>query len=574
MIPAMPAAQSHSGFDRHEMLRRLEDETFDVLVIGGGITGVGAALDAASRGLRTALVECDDFAAGTSSKSSKLVHGGLRYLQDDPRLVYQALRERKRLRSNAPHLVKVLPFLLPVLTKDGVVSRKIARALGSAMWMYDLTGGWRIGKFHKRLRKKAAFAHMPTMPKDRLASAYLYYDATADDARLVVTIARTAAAHGAAIANRCRVVELTNASTGSSTGSKGQVDGVVVEADGRRFPIRAAVVVNASGVWSDDIRALDEGTHPDSIRPAKGVHVTVAWEKVRNDVAVVIPVPNDKRSLFVVPWIALPDEKFKYTYIGTTDTDYDGPLIDPQCTKADIDYVLRALNASVTSNITEADITGVWAGLRPLVKAASSGRTADLSRHHKVRVSPSGVVTVTGGKLTTYREMAEDAIDTAIDRLGMRARCRTRNLPLLGAIGHTDQPVGTPEAHLADRYGGFVNEIEALMIGDPSLAEDLVPGLPYKQAEAVYAVRHEMASTLDDVLTRRTRARLIDRAAALQAAPAVAALLAGELGWDNAEILRQIDDFAAQCAAEVAAATLADATVSVTAHAVTAGSGS
>ena len=546
----MPSAQSHTGFDRRDMLRRLEDETFDVLVIGGGITGVGAALDAASRGLRTALVERDDFAAGTSSKSSKLIHGGLRYLKDDPRLVYQALRERKRLRGNAPHLVKVLPFMLPVLTKDGVVSRKIARALGSAMWMYDLTGGWRIGKFHKRLRKSAAFKHLPTMPKDHLASAYLYYDATADDARLVVTIARTAAAHGAAIANRCSVVELAKSS--ASNGS--QVDGAVVEADGRRFTVRAGVVVNACGVWSDDIRALDEVTHPDSIRPAKGVHITVPWEKVRNDIAVVIPVPKDKRSLFVVPWVPLPDGTFRHTYVGTTDTDYDGPLIDPQCTKDDIDYVLRALNASVTTGITEADITGVWAGLRPLVKAATSGRTADLSRHHKVRVSDSGVVTVTGGKLTTYREMAEDAIDTAVDRLGMRARCRTRNLPLLGAIGFSEHPAGTKEAHLADRYGGFADEIAALIFGDPLLADALVPGLPYTRAEAIYAARHEMATTLDDVLTRRTRARLIDRAAALRVAPAVAALLAGELDWDAAETQRQVDYFESQCAAEVAAA--------------------
>jgi len=543
----MPAAQSHSGFDRREMLRRLEDETFDVLVIGGGITGVGAALDAASRGLRTALVERDDFAAGTSSKSSKLVHGGLRYLQDDPRLVYQALRERKRLRSNAPHLVKVLPFMLPVLTKDGVVSRKIARALGSAMWMYDLTGGWRIGKFHKRLRKSAALAHMPTMPKDRLASAYLYYDATADDARLVVTIARTAAAHGAAIANRCSVIELTKSTAG-------QVDGALVDADGRRFAVHASVVVNACGVWSDDVRALDEATHPDSIRPAKGVHITVPWEKVRNDVAVVIPVPKDKRSLFVVPWIARPDGTFQHTYVGTTDTDYNGPLLDPQCTKDDIDYVLRALNASVTTGVTQDDITGVWAGLRPLVKAASSGRTADLSRHHKVRVSDSGVVTVTGGKLTTYRDMAEDAIDTVVDRLSMRTRCRTRNLPLLGAVGYTDQPAGTPDAHLADRYGGYANEIAALIVGDPSLADALVPGLPYTRAEAIYAARHEMALTLDDVLTRRTRARLIDRAATLAAAPAVAELLAGELGWDAAEVQLQVDYFAAQCATEVASA--------------------
>ncbi|MBI4882661.1 MAG: glycerol-3-phosphate dehydrogenase/oxidase [Actinobacteria bacterium] len=543
----MAATQSHTGFDRREMLRRLEDETFDVLVIGGGITGVGAALDAASRGLRTALVERDDLAAGTSSKSSKLVHGGLRYLKDDPRLVYQALRERKRLRSNAPHLVKVLPFMLPVLTKDGVVSRKIARALGSALWMYDLTGGWRIGKFHKRLRKRAALAHMPTMPHERLASAYLYYDATADDARLVVTIARTAAAHGAAIANRCAVVDFTR--EGSA------VKGAVVEADGRRFNVRASVVVNAAGVWADDVREMDEKTHPDSIRPAKGVHITVPWDKVRNDVAVVIPVPKDRRSLFVVPWIERPDGTFEHTYIGTTDTDYDGPLIDPQCTKDDIDYVLQALNASVTTEVTAADISGVWTGLRPLVKAASSGRTADLSRHHKVRVSASGVITVTGGKLTTYREMAEDAIDEVVNRLDMRARCRTRNLPLLGAHDYRDlaQP-GTRAAHLGQRYGGLAEEIEALIFGDPSLAEALVPGLPYTRAEAIYAARHEMACSLDDVLTRRTRARLIDRAASLLAAPAVAALLARELEWDADETQQQIEYFASQCAAEETAA--------------------
>ncbi|MFZ2440925.1 MAG: FAD-dependent oxidoreductase, partial [Ilumatobacteraceae bacterium] len=341
-------------FQRDLMVRRLEQESFDVLIVGGGITGAGAALDATTRGLRTALIERDDLASGTSSKSSKLVHGGLRYLKDDPRLVYEALRERQRLRKNAPHLVQVMPFMIPILTKDGVVSRKIARAMGSLMWMYDLTGGWRIGKFHKRLRAPAALAHMPTMHEQRLASAYLYYDAAADDARLVLTIARTAAAHGAAVANRCTLVQLTK-------GADGVVDGAIVEADGRRFPVRAKVVVNAAGVWADDVRALDEGTHPDSIRPAKGVHITVPWSKVRNDIAVVIPIPKDKRSLFVVPWGALPDGTFEHTYVGTTDTDYDGPLTDPQCTKDDIDYVLRALNASVSTGVTAADITGVWA---------------------------------------------------------------------------------------------------------------------------------------------------------------------------------------------------------------------
>ncbi len=535
-------------FQRDQMLRRLEQEPFDVLIVGAGITGAGAALDAASRGLRTALIERDDFASGTSSKSSKLVHGGLRYLKDDPRLVREALRERHRLRKNAPHLVKVLPFMFPILTKDGLVPRKVARAVGSLMWMYDLAGGWRIGKFHKRLRAEAAFSHLPTMPRDRLASAYLYFDAAADDARLVLTVARTAAAHGAVVANRCSLVEIVK-------GPDGVAVGAVVEADRRRIHIDAKVVVNAAGVWADDVRALDEGTHPDSIRPAKGVHITIPWEKVRNDIAVVIPVPKDKRSLFLVPWGDRGDGTFEHTYIGTTDTDYDGPLIDPQCTKDDIDYVLRALNASVTSAVTAADITGAWAGLRPLVKAASSGRTADLSRHHHLHTSETGVVSITGGKLTTYRQMAADTIDVVTARLRVTAKSRTATLSLLGAKGFRERPAGTAGAHLANRYGSFAGELEALIANDPTLGEPLVRGLPYVRAEAVYAARHEMARSLDDVLTRRTRARLADRAAALAAAPAVAALLATELGWDPAETDSQVAHFAAQCAAEEQAAT-------------------
>jgi glycerol-3-phosphate dehydrogenase len=549
MIRNAPEAPSSPlRFDREQMLQRLAAESFDVVVIGGGITGVGVALDAASRGLRTALVERDDFASGTSSKSSKLVHGGLRYLQQgDVRLVYEALHERQRLRKNAPHLVRILPFMIPILTRDGVVSRKIARVLGTSMWMYDLTGGWRIGKLHKRLKKQAAFAHLPTMPEDRLASAYLYYDATADDARLCLTVARTAVAHGAAVVNGCPVVEISRNDGGTATG-------IVVEADGRRIAVRATVVVNAAGVWADDVRALAEATHPDSIRPAKGVHITVPWSKVRNDIAVVIPVPKDKRSLFVVPWGPLPDGTFKHTYVGTTDTDYQGPVDDPQCTKADIDYVLRALNASVTTGITAEDITGVWAGLRPLVKTAGSGRTADLSRRHSITTNPAGVVSVTGGKLTTYREMAEDTVDVVVGRLGASraTKCRTKSLPLLGAKGFTEPAAGSPNLHLASRYGTELDQIRALVADDASLGEPLVPGLDYLRAEAVHAVRHEMARTLDDVLSRRTRARLFDRHASVAAAESVAALIAPELGWSTAEQAQQVMSYRASCAHEAA----------------------
>ena len=542
-------------FTRDAHLARLGQQTFDVVVVGGGITGAGAALDAASRGLSVALVERDDFASGTSSKSSKLVHGGLRYLQQgDVRLVYQALRERKRLCRNAPHLVSVLPFMIPILTKDGVVSRKIARALGSAMWMYDLTGGWRIGKIHRRLSAKKAFAHLPTMPRKKLASAYLYYDAEADDARLVLAVLRTAADHGATVVNRCAV---TSVESDSPTSHR---IGVVDALSGANFTIAARSVINATGVWADDVRALDEGTHPDTIRPAKGVHLTVPWEKVRNDIAVVIPVPKDRRSLFVVPWIPNGDGTYRYTYIGTTDTDYTGPVDDPQCTKDDIEYVLAALNASVTTDVTTQDVTGVWSGLRPLVKSddASSGRTADLSRRHKVAASANGIVTVTGGKLTTYREMAEDAVDEVCRLLGAKTSSRTKSLPLHGA-GRTGRSKDPVQSHLVSRHGDEVDALHRLMTTDPTLAEPLVPGLPYLKCEAVHAVTNEMAVSLDDVLTRRTRARLLDRRACVAAAPEVARLIAPHLGWSDDDVAKQVTHFRDECAREDAAAMVTEA---------------
>ncbi len=544
-------------FDRSAMVDELGQhpldggDPFDVLVVGGGITGVGVALDAAHRGLRVALVERDDFASGTSSKSSKLVHGGLRYLQNgDARLVYQALHERRRLMRNAPHLVEVLPFLLPIMTKDGVISRKIAKALGSALWMYDITGGWRIGKLHRRLSADEAAAHFPSTHLDRLSGGFLYFDASADDARLTLTIARTAAEHGAVVVNRARLIEIVH--------RDGRVAGAVIDVDGTSIEVAARTIVNACGVWADDVRALDEGSHPGSIRPAKGVHITLPWQLVRNDVAVIIPVRSDKRSLFLVPWGPLGDGTFRHVYVGTTDTDDQGSLDEPLADGDDIDYLLEALNqaldTSATRPVVRADITGTWAGLRPLVNAAAdlSGATKDLSRRHQVAVSPAGVVTVTGGKLTTYREMAADTVDALRDLLprGSMKHRSTRRLRLTGAgrvAATTDAP---PDAHLARRYGSHADEVRALVAFDASLGEPLVAGLPYLRAEAVYAARHEMATTLDDVLARRTRAHLLDRTATLAAAAEVAALMQAELGWSEAEAARQVDRYAAMCAAE------------------------
>jgi glycerol-3-phosphate dehydrogenase len=526
-----------AAFTRDEAVSRLNDEQFDMLVIGGGITGAGVLLDAASRGLRVALVDKGDFAAGTSSKSSKLVHGGLRYLQQrEFRLVYEALHERQRLLRNAPHLVRILPFLIPLFGKDGVGNKALAKAMTTALWMYDLTGGMRIGRVHKRISLDEARAHMPTLRADRLVAGWLYYDAQADDARLTLTIIRTAVLdHGAVALNHAPVVELLRDGT--------QVCGARL-GDGTH--VRAAVVVNATGVWADDVRALDEARHPQSIRPAKGIHVTVPWDRVQCDIATVLPVPNDKRSVFVVPW----DDR---VYVGTTDTDYEGSLDDPQCTPDDVAYVLGALNAAIEQPISPADVLGSWAGLRPLVAGAGSSRTADLSRRHSVSTSAGGMITVTGGKLTTYRRMAADTVDVAVRRLGRgRRRSVTAKLPLRGAKGWET----AADEHLRRRYGSDAALVRALADGDPDLARPLVPGLPYLRAEAVYAARHELAGSVDDVLSRRTRARLLARDASAAAAADVAALIAPELGWTDDDAAASADAYRDLVAAERDAAEL------------------
>jgi glycerol-3-phosphate dehydrogenase len=461
------------------------------------------------------------------------VHGGLRYLQQrEFRLVYQALAERQRLRHTAPHLVRLLPFLIPIFGKDGIIHPKLRKALNSALWMYDLTGGARIGKLHDQIKKDETLAHVPTLREDRTLGAFIYYDAQTDDARLTMTIARSAMDHGAVVVNWCPVVAIDKDAAGTATGAR-------VEADGQTIDVRATTVVNCAGVWSDDVRALDEGTHPNSIRPAKGIHITVPWEKVRNDIACVFPVPKDRRSIFVVPMGGK-------TYIGTTDTDYDGPVDDPQCTPEDVAYLLGAMNASLSTPLTEADVTGTWAGLRPLLRTGRSSRTADLSRRHTVRVSTSGVVTVTGGKLTTYRRMAEDTVDEIT-----KTRCRTKKLRLHGAEGWDDHDPArlgiSPELteHLANRHGSDTRVLAAMIVADRSLGEPAVPGLPYVKAEAVHAVRYELARTLDDVLTRRIPARWLLRDAASAAAEDIARLIAPELGWSDADVAREVASFRA-----------------------------
>ena len=543
-------------FSRPRALEALTNGAFDLIVVGGGVTGAGVLLDAAARGLKAGLVEKGDFATGTSSKSSKLVHGGLRYLVSarDYGLVYEALAERQRLLANAPHLVRPLPFLIPLFGRDGAVNKSVAKVYSTGLWGYDLIGGLRIGKRHRRIGREEASRLMPTLRTDRLVAGFVYWDARADDARLTLQIARTAVLdHGAVALNHAPVSTITRDASGRVNGVRlGPSDLPGLATDG--VEIRARVVVNAGGVWSDDVRQLAEGAHPDSIRPAKGVHITLPLEKLPTEVAVVLPVPKDRRSVFVIPW-------GNRVYVGTTDTDYSGSLEDPQCTGEDIRYLVEAVNASVSSPISDSDILGSWAGLRPLIKAAATERTADLSRRHAVTKTADGLINVTGGKLTTYRRMAADAVDAAVGELrevgtGRRPprRSPTKRLRLHGAVnpgpaasgvagrlaqlaGSQDRPPVSPAVadHLVSRHGSEAGAVVDLIAERPALSDSLVVGLPYLAAEAVWAARSEMAATVEDVLSRRTRALLLDREAAAAAVPAVAALLAAELDWSDEE---------------------------------------
>ena len=564
-------------FDRDVALSKLADKNFDVVVVGGGITGAGVALDAASRGLRTALVEQGDFASGTSSKSSKMVHGGLRYLQQhDFGLVRQSLSERRLLLQNAPHLVEPLTLLIPLFGKGGTVDRATARAYSTALWMYDLAGGWRIGKRHHRITAQELASHFPTLRTDRLVAGFVYYDAWADDARLTLAVLRTAVLEHAAVAvNYAPVVGLIHDATSHLTGVR--VAPVAEPRSGTRLTessgtdasadvieVRAKVVVNATGVWADGLHRLDDASSPTSIRPAKGIHLTVPRVKLPCDLATVLPVQEDHRSITVIPWN-------EHTYLGTTDTDYSGPLDDPRVEPRDITYVLNAVNAAVSSPLRPEDVTASWAGLRPLLATtdargpAPSSRTADLSRRHKVERSASGLITVTGGKLTTYRKMAADTVDAVQRELGSTGvASRTKRLRLRGS-----EPVNALQArqladklgldahvldHLQRRYGGETMAVLGLSIDRPELRARLVDGLAHLEAEVVYAARFEMATCVDDVLSRRTRALLLDARSAAAAAVRTAELLADELGWDSARAREECAAFAGVGQHDLAAA--------------------
>jgi glycerol-3-phosphate dehydrogenase len=532
--------------DRSTVLRRLAEGPLDVLVVGGGITGAGTALDAASRGLRVGLIESRDLAAGTSSRSSKLIHGGLRYLeQGDFKLVREALRERDLLVTKiAPHLVKPLPFMYPLYKK--VVERPY---VGAGLVIYDaMEGTKRPVPYHRHLTTRGALRRAPALRPERLAGAMVYYDAQVDDARHTVTVARTAAAHGAIVVTRASAASLLRSADGT------QVTGARVrdEETGRTFDVTATRVVVCAGVWTDLVHSLGGVRAGYQVRMSKGVHLVMPRSAIDAETGMI--VRTEKSVLFFIPW----GERW---IVGTTDTDWSGDRAEPAATGEDVDYILAAANRVLATPLTRADVIGVYAGLRPLVAAAADTPTTKLSREHVVDVPLPGLVSIAGGKFTTYRLMARDVVDAAVaDFPRPVPESVTGQLPLLGADGlpafraaarRLAEDYGVSLAaveHLLTRFGSAVGEVLEPVRADKSLARPLLNGYPYLRAEVAYAVTHEGALHVEDVLARRIRLLIESPDSGVGAAPEVAAIMGGLLGWGRrrrALEVRQYLDFAA-----------------------------
>ncbi|TDU84049.1 glycerol-3-phosphate dehydrogenase [Kribbella voronezhensis] len=510
----------------------------DILVIGGGVVGTGSALDAATRGLTTGLLEARDFASGTSSRSSKLIHGGLRYLEMlDFRLVHEALQERGLLLQRlAPHLVKPVPFLYPLQHRWW--ERFYA---GSGVALYDamaLSSGLGAGlPIHKHLTRRGAMRLVPSLRKSALVGALQYYDAQVDDARHTMELARTAASYGAHVANRVKVTGFLRQGE--------RVTGVQAKdlESGREFEVRAKQVVNATGVWTDDTQAMVGERGQYHVRASKGIHLVVPKDRIQSSTGMILR--TEKSVLFIIPW-------GRHWLIGTTDTDWNLDKAHPAATSKDIEYLLDHVNAVLTTPLTREDVEGVYAGLRPLL-AGESESTSKLSREHVVAHAAPGLVVVAGGKYTTYRVMAKDAIDAAANALDGRVpKSVTKNTPLVGADGYhamwnqrhlIAQRSGLHVArieHLLNRYGALIDEVLALVEKDPSLGEQLPGTQDYLKAEIVYGATNEGARHLDDVLARRTRISIEAWDRGVEAADAAARLMAPILGWDEETVDREV----------------------------------
>ena len=536
---------------RADALAAMEADEFDLVVVGGGITGAGVALDAASRGYSVALLERNDFAAGTSSRSSKLIHGGLRYLQNfDLGLVREALLERSLLVQLAPHLVKPLPMLVPAFG-----GKRPDRLTGMGLNMYDAMS-WRRGRDggedwspdrHRTVDGPEAVELVPALAAREPSAAYLFYDCQTDDVRLVLTVLGEAERFGAVLANGCDVTGLVE--------REGRARGVLVrDAEaGAEFEVIAENVVNATGVWADRLRPdeLYEEEEVPRIRPSRGTHLLLAREDLPLNAAAIVPADGG-RSIFVLPWQGR-------TLIGTTDNDYEGPLEHIPPAEDDVEYLLQATNDFFGTALSAADLTGAYAGVRPLITSGDPRKSVDISRKAELFETSSGLVTITGGKLTTWRRMAKLAVDRIVEREGREAPCRTHEIPLgmpmdPGELEGADGVDAEGREHLATRYGHAAHDVLKLVDEAPELGERICAELPDIAAEAAFAARREQARTLADVLLRRTRLGLTCARSLCsdgdEGAQRAALALGGELGWDAGRISGEVEAWRAVARAE------------------------
>ncbi len=506
------------------MLARLQDHKgeWDIVVVGGGATGVGVAIDAASRGYRTLLLEGSDFGKGTSSRSTKLVHGGVRYLeQGNVSLVMEALKERGILRQNAPHLVGNLGFVVP--NYDWWE----APFYGIGLKAYNLLSGKYGFGPSKILSREETLEKIPTLHRDGLRGGVSYFDGQFDDARLLINMVSTAAEQGATLLNYVRVTQVLK-------NAEGFVRGLIAhdEESGNQFEVAAKVVVNATGPWTDGLRQMAEPGAQKMIAPSQGIHLVFDRSFLPGDTAIMVPHTSDGRVLFAIPW-------HNHTLVGTTDTPIETATLEPFPKSEEVEFILKTAADYLQKPPTREDVLAVYTGIRPLVKASnSSGKTSALSRDHTIHIDQSGLLTITGGKWTTYRHMAEDCVNHAATLADLPERpCLTRNLNIHGFRSPSED-----RSHMSF-YGSDASNIEQIMRGDSALAEKLVPELPYTAAEVVWAARSEMARTVEDVLARRTRSLFLNSKAAISAAPKTAKLMAQELGCGEEWEASQITEF-------------------------------
>lgn len=495
-------------------------EPWDFLIIGGGATGLGVGVDASARGYRTLLVEQSDFAKGTSSRSTKLVHGGVRYLkQGNISLVLEALRERGLLCENAPHLVHHLSFIVPIYSWwEGPF-------YGIGMKIYDRLAGKLGLSPSELLSKEETLQRIPTLESEGLQRGVSYYDGQFDDSRLAVNLAQTIFDLGGTAVNYLQVVSLLK--------EEGLVVGAVVRdlESGKEHSLRAKVVINATGVFSDGIRRMDEPGVKTVLSASQGTHLVLPKSFLPGDSAVMVPHTPDGRVLFAVPW-------HDHVVVGTTDLPMDDITLEPVATDEEIDFILTNIGKYLTRHPSRNDVLSVYAGLRPLVKVGDAKSTATLSRDHTILISNSGLLTIAGGKWTTYRKMAQDAVDQAETMAGLDERpCKTEHLQIHGWTG---QHIDEPNLRV---YGADAASVRDIANRERSLAEKLHPELPYMEAEVVWAVREEMARTVEDVLSRRTRALLLGARASIECAPRVARLMATELGRDEIWQRQAVEDY-------------------------------